>query len=177
VPVQIGAKPDSGFDDPIGMLKDCHRQIEYFLKILCVVVERATSRALTKEEVTALESALQYFRVGGQRHNADEEESLFPRLRAELTFCSVEEVDGLEGDHRASNDLHAQVEKLYKRWIADGCLSGEDTRHLLTATLRLNHLYEEHIKVEEGIVFPHAAEVLDPVSIAAMGEEFRSRRR
>lgn len=27
---QIGAKPDSSFDDPIGMLKDCHRRIESF---------------------------------------------------------------------------------------------------------------------------------------------------
>jgi hypothetical protein len=36
--IQIGAKPDSGFDDPIGMLKDCHRRIESFLGILCVVV-------------------------------------------------------------------------------------------------------------------------------------------
>jgi len=32
--IQIGAKPDSGFDDPIGMLKDCHRRIERFLGIL-----------------------------------------------------------------------------------------------------------------------------------------------
>ena len=39
--IQIGAKPDSGFDDPIGMLKDCHRRIESFLGILCVVVDRA----------------------------------------------------------------------------------------------------------------------------------------
>ena len=42
--IQIGAKPDSGFDDPIGMLKDCHRRIEHFLHILCVVVERAHGR-------------------------------------------------------------------------------------------------------------------------------------
>ena len=48
--IQIGAKPDSGFDDPIGMLKDCHRRIESFLGILCVVVERAQGRSLTDEE-------------------------------------------------------------------------------------------------------------------------------
>ena len=40
--VQIGAKPDSGFDDPLGMLKDCHRRIEHFLGILRLVAERAT---------------------------------------------------------------------------------------------------------------------------------------
>ena len=30
--IQIGAKPDSGFDDPIGMLKDCHAGLSVSLK-------------------------------------------------------------------------------------------------------------------------------------------------
>src|ERR1039458_9187241 len=77
VAVQIGTKPDSGFDDPIGMLKDCHRRIEHFLDILFLVAERAHARALTGEERSAVQAALQYFHVGGERHNADEEE--FPR--------------------------------------------------------------------------------------------------
>ena len=37
--IQISAKPDSGFDDPLGMLKDCHRRIEHFLDIFCIVAE------------------------------------------------------------------------------------------------------------------------------------------
>jgi hypothetical protein len=80
--IQIGAKPDAGFEDPIGMLKDCHRRIEHFLEMVCVVAEQARGRALNEEESAAVKAALHYFRVGGQRHNADEEESLFPRLRA-----------------------------------------------------------------------------------------------
>jgi hypothetical protein len=44
--IQIGAKPDSGFDDPIGMLKDCHRRIEHFLNILCVLRIVLRSEAL-----------------------------------------------------------------------------------------------------------------------------------
>ena len=35
---------------------------------------------MTEEEATAIKSALQYFRRGGERHTEDEEESLFPRL-------------------------------------------------------------------------------------------------
>src|ERR1035437_214605 len=70
--IQIGAKPDSGFDDPIGMLIDCHRRIERFLQILWVVADAAPGRALTDEEAAAAQSALHYFRVGGQRHTADE---------------------------------------------------------------------------------------------------------
>jgi hemerythrin-like domain-containing protein len=174
--IQIGARADSGFDDPIGMLKDCHRRIEHFLRILCAVVERAHSRALTLEESNAVESALHYFRVGGKRHNADEEESLFPRLRADWAVCSFEEIDGLEGDHQATDNLHIQVEMLYRTWMAEGKLTPEVEQHLLATTKRLKHLYEEHIKIEEGIVFPRAAECLDPDEIAAIGREFRARR-
>jgi hypothetical protein len=45
--VQIGAKPDSGFDNPLGMLKDRHRRIESFLGFLCMLAERAQGRSLT----------------------------------------------------------------------------------------------------------------------------------
>ena len=117
--IQIGAKPDSGFDDPIGMLKDCHRRIESFLGILCVVVDRAQGRSLTVEERDAVQAALQYFRTGGQRHTADEEESLFPRLR-KSDAKSFEEIDRLEDDHREANDLHCSVERLYTVWIESG---------------------------------------------------------
>jgi len=175
--IHIGAKPDSGFDDPIGMLIDCHRRIEQFLHILCVVVNRAQSRALTDEEAKAVQSALQYFRVGGQRHTADEEESLFPRLRTESAAGNVEQLSELENDHRYANDLHQAVEALYSTWIAAGSLSQEDEQRLRSDTEQLKHLYEEHIQVEEQIVFPHAAGMLDSRSIAQIGREFHARRK
>ncbi len=175
--VQIGAKPDSGFDDPIGMLIDCHRRIERFLHMLYVVANRARSRALTDEEVKAVQSALQYFRVGGQRHTADEEESLFPRLRTESAAGNVEELGPLESDHRHANELHQAIEALYSAWIANGSLSGEDEQQLRSNTEQLKHLYEEHIQVEEHIVFPRAAGMLDRRTIAQMGREFHARRK
>lgn len=176
--IQIGAKPDSGFDDPIGMLKDCHRRIEQFLEILCLVVDRAPGRALNEEEAAAVRSALHYFKVGGQRHTADEEESLFPRMRNEgKTAGAVKELEALETQHREADDLHLAVDKLYSRWVEGKALSAEDEERLRVATQRLKRLYEGHIKVEESLVFPSAADALDKDVIAAIGEEFRSRRK
>jgi hemerythrin-like domain-containing protein len=174
--IHIGAKPDSGFDDPIGMLKDCHRRIESFLGILCVVVDRAQGRSLTVEERSAVQAALQYFRTGGQRHTADEEESLFPRLRKSAAE-SFEEIDRLEDDHHEANDLHASVERHYSNWIEWGGLGLEETQQLLSQTARLKQLYSEHIQVEETIVFARAIQVLDSNAIAAIGTEFRFRRK
>ena len=176
--IQIGAKPDSGFDDPIGMLKDCHRRIEQFLQILCVVVDRATGRALSEDEAAAVRSALTYFKIGGIRHTADEEESLFPRMRAEeKTAGAVKEIDALETQHREADELHAVVDQLHSRWLEGNALSSEDDKQLGRMTERLKRLYEGHIQVEESLVFPRAAEGLGKGAIAAIGEEFRARRK
>ncbi len=174
--IQIGAKPDSGFDDPIGMLKDCHRRIESFLGILCLVVDRAKGRSLSDEERSAVQTALQYFRTGGQRHTADEEESLFPRLRKSAEDSS-QEIDRLENDHHEASDLHGSVERLYSNWIESGGLGFEETQQLLCQTARLKQLYSDHIQVEETIVFARATEVLDNNAITAIGTEFRFRRK
>lgn len=172
--IQIGAKPDAGFDDPLGMLKDCHRRIEHFLQILVIVVDRAAGRTLTAEETGAIQSALNYFRTGGLRHNADEEESLFPRLRASVG--DLREIGGLEDDHRTASSLHGEADRLYCAWIADGSLTPDQTSRLQSTTVELKTLYAEHIELEEGSVFPRAAEALSREDLAAMGLEFRRRR-
>lgn len=178
MPVQIGAKPDSGFDNPLGMLQDCHRRIELFLHILCTAAERASGRALNEEESNAVIAALHYFNEGGRRHNADEEESLFPRLRAAQPDDPIAELARLVADHRRTDQLHQQIEAIYEKWLASSApLSAGDQGNLLSATANLREIYTEHIKLEESTVFPHAAQVLDKSTIATMGSEFQARRK
>ena len=175
--IQIGAKPDSGFDDPIGMLLDCHRRIEHFVNTLAIVADRARARALTGEEAEAVQAALHYFRAAGQRHNADEEESLFPRLRAESAVGDFEELNSLEGDHRRASVLHHLVETLYAEWIEARYLDDHDAERLWSSTAQLRQLYEEHIQMEEKQVFPRARALLSGVAIAFIGREFQARRK
>jgi hemerythrin-like domain-containing protein len=176
VGIQIGAKPDSGFDDPIGMLKDCHRRIESFLQVLCLVAERARGRRLSEEEAAAINSALSYFRNGGKRHTADEEESLFPRLRGQLASNELEELHRLEDDHLRANELHGEVEELYQIWLESGLLSVDNEKMLAQSVAELESIYKAHIKVEEEVVFPQASRALDEKAVGAMGHEFRARR-
>lgn len=174
--VQIGAKTDAGFDDPLGMLVDCHRRVERFLNILCRVAEQAEGRALSGEEGDAVEAALRYFRESGPRHNKDEEDSLFPRLRAGEGKDVLAQVDRLEGEHRVAEVLHEETAELYLRWMAEGNLNGADCNRLRTATAGLEAIYWEHIRIEEEVVFPRAKRVLGTDAVAAMGEEFKKRR-
>ena len=56
-------------------------------------------------------------------------------------------------------------------------LGMEEARLLLSQTARLKQLYSDHIQVEETIVFARAIQVLDSHAIAAIGTEFRFRRK
>lgn len=174
--VQIGAKLDAGFDDPLGMLKDCHRRIENFLRVLCQVAEGRQKGTLSTEERTAVESALAYFRTGGRRHTQDEEESLFPRLQKSVSAADLEAIGALENEHGEADGLHATVDRLFCGWIAAGSLNQEDRQALRSATDRLKNLYAGHIRVEEEVVFPRAAAALDAKALAEIGSEFRTRR-
>ena len=175
--IQIGAKPDSGFDDPFGMLEDCHRRIKRFLHSLCTVATQASGRSLNEEESAAVSAALHYFQEGGRRHNADEEESLFPRLRAARAKDAQTNLAHLVDDHRSTEQLHREMEVIFRKWINASTLSISEQNTLLSATAELQRIYTAHIDLEESTVFPLAAQVLDQAAIAAIGSEFQARRK
>lgn len=172
--IQIGARPDSGFDDPIGMLKDCHRRIERFAELLQRVAEQAEGRPLMAEEREAVERALGYFRESGPRHNRDEEESLFPRMQADAKASA--EIERLESEHVGAAAMHEETADLYAEWIERNILTEDEGHRLRTITRQLTELYRDHIRIEEESVFPKASAMLDDATLLAMGAEFRRRR-
>src|SRR5690242_17341474 len=62
MPITIGAKQESDFSDPIGMLGDCHRRIERFLSVLLKLASEREGAALNQQEQDALSASLRYFR-------------------------------------------------------------------------------------------------------------------
>ena len=81
MPVQLGVRPDHSFNEPLGLLSDCHRRIEQFLDLLIKVNDEAGELELSPVHRDALQVALRYFSVAAPKHTQDEEASLFPRLR------------------------------------------------------------------------------------------------
>jgi len=179
--LKIGRKPDHGFDEPLGLLSDCHRRIEHFLAVLGTITEQVRGGALTAAERGQLESALTYFATAAPRHTADEEESLFPRLEA-LTRSdreladAVELVWSLEHDHAEANGHHAVVDRLVRRWLDDGTLAGTDVKELEIRLNRLGALYRMHIEAEDRELFPAAARILSARDFGEIGIEMAARR-
>ena len=136
MPLQIGPPKDHGFDEPLGLLSDCHRRIEHLLRVLIAVDAEAAGDALGAAHREALEAALHYFALAAPKHTADEEESLFPRLR-ESGDAGVREalalVANLEQDHRGANQHHAAAETLARRWLTDDALPPDNAAELRNA--------------------------------------------
>ncbi len=178
MPVVIGAKPERGFQDPIGLLIDCHRRVERFLSVLVRVGVQAQGGLLTDEQRSSLESALRYFREAAPKHTADEEDSLFPRLRAigpPGLDGVLERVKALQGDHARAEKAHAEVERLGQSWLANGTLSETDAARFSQLLAELTELYQAHIAIEEREVFPAAA-AIGQAQRDAMGKEMAARR-
>lgn len=177
MPVQIGAKVHN-FTDPTGLLSDCHRRIEMFLGALEGVGE-VIDQPPTEETRRSLESALRYFGQAAPKHTADEEESLFPRLRQvqdqEIT-AALSQMDRLEHEHSAAVPLHARVERLGVEYLASGKLNAAEVREFRESVASLAEMYQQHIRIEDEVVFPLAARVLPEQEKAAIAEEMARRR-
>jgi len=178
MPVQIGSKTHS-FSEPTGLLSDCHRRIEMFLASL-ERIALAADRPLNSESRQALEAALRYFREAAPKHTADEEESLFPRLRQmkhpELE-AAIRRLDPLEQDHRRADALHADIDRLGRACLERGFLLAEESRRFREAILALIEIYKEHIRIEDEDVFPPAGRMLTAADKTAIAGEMAARRR
>src|SRR5574338_1627394 len=123
MPIQIGRPAEHGFDEPLGLLSDCHRRIERFLGAMLIIVKRSGGAPLSDSDRDVLEQCRHYFATAGPRHTADEEESLFPRLRtsgSERARDALATLEALEHDHRDAEERHARVDETVQRWARDG---------------------------------------------------------
>jgi len=179
MPIQIGAKAESDFTDPVGMLQDCHRRIERFLGVLRALGEQATGAPLTTEHRRALETSLRYFREGAPRHVQDEEDSLFPRLRnrrnAKMS-AALALVDRLEKDHSTVEAWHQEIDVLGSRWLDVGVLDSSSVSRFRQLARQLSELYAQHIQAEDSELFPVAASILPDSDLSAIGQEMARRR-
>jgi hemerythrin-like domain-containing protein len=180
MPLRIGQRPDHDFDKPLGLLSDCHRRIEYFLQVLIVITRQAAGGPLSALDRAQLDGAIRYFETAAPKHTADEEESLFPRLRALNAAVATEALDvvaRLERDHDRVNDHHRHVDDLVRRWLTNGTLPSADVTELGERLRALEAMYQEHIAVEDGKLFPIAGRLLSTDQLRDVGREMAARRR
>ena len=177
--MKTGQSLDHGLEAPFGRLSECHRRIEEFLSVLLTVADRRRGGTLAEADREILTAGLNFFRTVTPRHSADEEQSLFPRLRSStdpLAQAVIRMVDWLEADHRVVEDHHDAVDVLGRRWLRQGRLPAGDARALREHLVALERLYRRHIAVEDHELYPLARRLLTLAELGAIGHEMAARR-
>jgi hemerythrin-like domain-containing protein len=148
--------------DPFAQLERSHRRLEERLEDLA---QADAAHVEVVREVAA------FFARAVKRHEQDEEESLFPRLRDQPELAPVLERLALE--HVAHAALHAQLDRVLEALDGGAPDAGRDLARVTTALL---HAYRDHVDEEERVLFPAARKVLDEAALDAMTAEMDARR-
>ena len=122
---------------------------------------------------------MKYFREAAPNHTADEEASLFPRLREknrEALDSLLQEADRLEAQHRDAEEIHERVETAFERWLAGASITPDAMESLRRDLQDLSELYHEHIGFEDEVLFPAAERLLNKDEILRIGQEMKTRR-
>jgi hemerythrin-like domain-containing protein len=118
---------------------------------------------------------LRYFDTSGRLHHRDEDDDLFPLLRARAAKLGCAEIaaaiDELEREHAT---MDAQGGRLRARLVL--VAEGHDTRLDAEEVARFAWLYRRPMDRERAAVLPFATEVLTAQERAALGERMAAGR-
>lgn len=181
------------FHDPLQFLSACHGRIRIRLFTFSRMAERLRGQGTVGRH--ELESALLFFRTSGAGHTVDEETSLFPRLHARLIEADLQEaaalVERMIAEHRSHerefDRLEAALRAIDPTLIEGDGLPDPDaapiacgSAHAIEAADALEAVvreYEEHIPIEDDVLYPLASRLMPADELAIVAEEMRSRRR
>ncbi len=170
---------DNSFRNPLALLSDCHRRIEMFFGRLLEVAEASRGEPMSNIRREIFETALHYFAAGAPLHTRDEEESLFPRLRAlgsAKAAAALYAIESLESDHRAAQEAHDEIDRIGRTWLTKSVLPEPEADRLIGLLRDLRELYKDHIDVEDNQVFPLAGRLLAGDTLETVGREMAARR-
>jgi len=159
------------FDDPLGMLSACHRRIERQLATLDRLQRHLPEHGCDADARAAARGILRYFDSAAPNHHADEEASVFPRLRSAAPGRAEVLIAELEREHRA---LAANWRRL--RPLLAGIAAGARANLSPKQVAEVRVAYEGHIAKEENGLIPLAAQALDAPALAQVGSEMAARR-
>ena len=154
-----------------GMLAACHGRIERQLATLERLQRHLPEHGCDVDARAAARGILKYFDTAAPNHHADEEASIFPRLRTAVHGLADTLVADLEREHAI---LTAQWRHLRPRLA--GIAAGARANLSPKEVAALRAAYAAHIAREEGELIPLAARTFDAGTLAAIGTEMAARR-
>ncbi len=168
--------PAVGFEAPYEMLAACHERLQRSLDLLARLAQHITEHGHDTQTRSAAADVLRYFDLAAPLHHQDEEQHVFPVLRAQGDAALSAQVNRLQDDHRQMASRWAQLRPSLLRWAAPGCTEGVETPTRV-AIDAFRQLHARHLQTEEEQVYAAAQTVTSARTLEAMGREMQARRR
>jgi hemerythrin-like domain-containing protein len=161
--------------DAVDMLLACHQRIRNFTGIALRLAEAEGAGA--QEVSNAAEAVHRYYTVALPLHEEDENRSVYPRLRKALTpETDAFALDLMIEQHGPINEVVDRLVLLWSELRSNPALLPALRPRLRTNTARLVELWNEHLSLEEEIVFPLIRKSLAAAELEAIHREMKQRR-
>jgi hemerythrin-like domain-containing protein len=171
--IQVADKPQGNEEDATALLLGCHQRIRHFTEIALRIAQNPRTAASEKAE--AASSVLRYFEVALPLHEADENESVYPRLHRRLPAGALAVAN--EDMVRQHTEIDAVIAELIPMWRSTAKGEAQPSNALLLAkTEHLQSLWDAHLSLEEERVLPAMRKYLTSEDLEAIRCEMRSRR-
>jgi iron-sulfur cluster repair protein YtfE (RIC family) len=160
-------------EDAFGILAHCHEHILEKLGVLETISTRLRDEPTFDDSILAgFCDVLTFLDTAIPMHSADEEQTLFPRLREREPFAGMlgegTPMDCMESEHVTHQAMMAELKKQIMR---------RDAELAVRAARTIVSEYREHIGKENEILFPMARQIItEPALIETMTVEMRARR-
>jgi iron-sulfur cluster repair protein YtfE (RIC family) len=167
--------PNDKTEDAVDLLTGCHQRIRHFTE---VAVKLAHAQGATPNEITDTAGAVHcYYSVSLPLHEADEDQTLRPRLSAVANQQVQQALVAMGDQHQAIDEL---LERLLPLLVM--VRNNPDSLHpagaeMCSITKALDEIFHAHLQMEEEVIFPAIRQVLPDSAQADMLREMQARRK
>lgn len=162
-------------EDAVDLLLGCHQRIRHFTS---VAVKLAHAQGAEADEIAQAAAGVhRYYSVSLPLHEADEDQTLRPRLGAVAD-------DRVRHALLAMGDQHQAIDELIERLLPLLVMvkNNPDTLHAVggemwSITKALDEMFRAHLQMEEEVIFPAIRNVLPQSTQTEMLHEMRQRRK
>jgi len=158
----------------LDLLLGCHQRIRHFTAMARRLAE---SPAAPLDEVCdAADGVYRYFSIALPLHEADENDSIEPRLKATGNEEVAQTAEKMLDQHREINLVLKQLLPLWDALCREPEKLPGFVPRLLQLITQLEQLWNAHFNLEEEFVFPAMQRVLSRAELAEILYEMKERR-
>jgi hemerythrin-like domain-containing protein len=159
-----------GFDEPLALLRACHKNITDHCDRLENLITHINTRGIDDEARQAARNIVRYFSSSALLHHRDEEEDLFPRLNRQ-SIRIAELIRDLKQEHVKLDQLWEVICPELKKLPNDNFSDA-----FLQASSEFCTLSRQHVNRENRGVLPLVASSLSELELKDIGESMAARR-